>query len=200
MTVGFRTGIDIVLRTIGFGAMGEDVTPVSAATPLPVSAVSGAGVVTCLTSITRPGDTTAYAANDCYSDSTSAPTTGGFTLSNVVRTAGKSAILTDLLVVNSNPAATPMQGEVWIFDTAVTNVNDNAAFAISDAESLTLVAKVPFAMVTGANNNHAHVQNINAAIATLGSTNLRFLVKVLAAYTPANAEILSVRAKFLPVD
>jgi hypothetical protein len=177
---------------------GAAAVPVSASNPLPVG--SPGGVLTVLTSITRPADTNVYAANDAYSDSTSAPTAGGFTLAGVARAAGKSAILTDLVVVNSNPAATPLQGELWIFDVAVTNVNDNAAFAISDAEALTLVAKVPFTMVQGVNNNHVHLQNLGIGVTTSGSANLRFLVKVLNAYTPASAEVLSFRAKFLPVD
>jgi hypothetical protein len=158
------------------------------------------GILTCTTSITRPSDTTAYAALDAYSDSTSAPTSGGFTFTSAARASGKSVILTDLVVTNSNAAATPLQATLFLFDTAITNINDNAAFTISDSEILTLVAKIPFTMGTGAANNHVHLQNLNIGITTVGSANLRFAIRVENVYTPASAEVLTLRAKFLPVD
>lgn len=156
--------------------------------------------VTCSTDITRPADTTAYAANDALSDSTSAPTSGGFTLTGAARVSGGSGIITDVIVASSNNAATVLQGEVWIFDTSVTNVNDNAAFAISDAEVKTLVAKVPFVMVQDTNNSAVHVQNLSIGFTCSGSANLRFLIKVKNAYTPASAEVITVRAKIIQVN
>ncbi|MER9665564.1 hypothetical protein [Mesorhizobium sp. M0203] len=158
------------------------------------------GIVTCSVDITRPADTTAYAIGDALSDSTSAPTAGGFTFANAVRASGKSCILSDIIITSSNPAATALQGEIYIFDTAVTAVNDNAAFGVSDAEIKTLVAKVPFAMGVGANNNHVNVQNLGIGLTAVGSRDFRFLIKVTSAYTPASAEVLTFRAKFAPVD
>ncbi|MER9883092.1 hypothetical protein [Mesorhizobium sp. M0118] len=158
------------------------------------------GIVTVTVDVTRPADTTAYAVNDAISDSTSAPTVGGFTFANAVRASGKTAILTDLIITSSNPAATALQGEVYIFDTAFTAINDNAAFGVSDAEIKTLVAKIPFAMAVGTNNNHVHVQNLGIALTAVGGRDFRFGVKVLNAYVPANAEVITFRAKFAPVD
>src|SRR5262245_45424593 len=80
--------------------------------------------VTCTTDVTRPADTTAYAANDALSDSTSAPTSGGFTFSSAARASGGSGIITDAIIGTSNDAGTLLQGEIWIFDTSVTNIND----------------------------------------------------------------------------
>lgn len=158
------------------------------------------GILTCTASITRPADTNAYTAGDALSNSTSAPTAGGGTFTSAARASGKSVILTDLLVVSSAAAVTPMQGILHIFDTAPTAINDNAAFSVSDAQMLTCVARVPFTLVTRGANSGAHVQNINAGILTVGSANLRFLVEVTNAYTPESGETLSFRAKFLPVD
>ncbi|MER8941367.1 hypothetical protein NKH82_17930 [Mesorhizobium sp. M0915] len=158
------------------------------------------GIVTVSVDITRPADTTTYAINDALSDSTSAPTVGGFTFANAVRAAGKTAFLTDLIVTSSNPAATALQGEIYIFDTAFTAINDNAAFGVSDAEIKTLVAKIPFAMAVGTNNNHVHVQNLGIALTAIGGRDFRFGIKVLNAYVPANAEVITFRAKFAPVD
>lgn len=158
------------------------------------------GIVTCSVDITRPADTTAYAVGDALSDSTSAPTVGGFTFANAVRASGKSCILSDIIITSSSSAATALQGEIYIFDTAVTAVNDNAAFGVTDAEIKTLVAKVPFIMAVGANNNHVHLQNLGIGLTAVGGRDFRFLVKVLNIYTPISGEVLTFRAKFAPVD
>lgn len=156
--------------------------------------------VTLQTDITRPADTTAYAVNDALSDSTSAPTSGGFTLSGAARKSGGSILITDVMVNSSNDPATPLQGEIWIFNTSVTNINDNAAFAVSDSEIKTCVAKIPFALEDAGNNGFYHAQNLSILATCVGSANLRFLVRVKNAYTPANAEVITVTVKGIQVD
>jgi len=155
--------------------------------------------VTVSTDITRPADTTAYAANDALSDSTSAPTSGGFTFTSAARASGGSGIITDAIITSSADAATLLQGEIWIFDTAVTNINDNAAFAVTDTEIKTLVGKIPFTLEDAGNNGSAHVQNLSIGFTAVGSANLRYLVKVKNAYTPESAEVLTVRLKIIQV-
>lgn len=157
------------------------------------------GIITSSVDITRPADTTAYVAGDAWSDSTSAPTAGGFTLTGAVRASGKSALLTDVLITSSNNIG-GLQGQLYLFDAAVTNINDNAAFAVSDAEIKTLVAKIPFTLEGGGNNSHVHIQGLAVGITTVGSANLRFLIKVTGGYNPISAEVLTVRAKFAPVN
>lgn len=152
------------------------------------------------TDITRPADTTAYAANDALSNSTSAPTSGGFTLSSICRKSGGSVLITDVIVTTSNDAATLLQGEVWIFNQSVTNINDNTAFAVSDSEIKTCVAKVPFALEDAGNNGFYHSQNLSILVTASGSADLRFLVRVKNAYTPANAEVITVIVKGIQVD
>lgn len=156
--------------------------------------------VTLSTDITRPSDTTAYAVNDALSNSTSAPTSGGFTLTGAARVSGGSGLITDMIITSSNNAATTLQGEIWIFDTSVTNINDNAAFAISDAEVKTCVAKVPFVLVADTNNSLTHIQNLGIGFTCVGSADLRYLVKVKNVYTPASAEVITVRAKIMHVN
>lgn len=159
---------------------------------------------TCKVSITRPSDTTPYAANDCWSDSTSAPTSGGFTLTGAARISGGSGIITDMLVVSSIDPATLLQGEIWLADSAVTNVNDNSAFAMSDSDLLLLAGIVPFTLAStiagSGTNSFAHLQGLNIGFTCIGSANLRFLVKVKNAYTPASAEVLSVCAKIVQTN
>lgn len=160
----------------------------------PLVAGALAGLVECSVDITRPNDTTTYAVGDAWADTT--PAVGGQTFSSVVRASGKSCLLTDLLIASSNPAATPLVGEIWIFNASVTAVADNAALAVSDAGIKTLRAIVPFSMVVGVNNNSVHVRNLNIALLTSGSADLRFLVKVNNAYVPVANEVLTVIAKF----
>jgi len=150
--------------------------------------------------ITRPADATAYAANDALSNSTTAPTSGGFTLTGIARKSGGSVLITDVWVTNSNPAATPLQGEVFLFSQSVTNINDNAAWAVSDAEIKTCVGRVGFALETGGNNGFYHAQNLNILATCVGSADLRFLVRVKNAYTPTASEVLTVVVKAIQLD
>ncbi len=156
--------------------------------------------VTVQTDVTRPADTTAYAAGDALSDSTSAPTSGGFTLSNAARKSGGSGIITDMLIASSNDPATRLAGEIFLFNQSVTNVNDNAAFAVSDTEIKTCVGVVPFALFDAGNNGLAHVTGLNILFTCSGTANLRFLVRVRNAYTPASSEVITVTAKILQID
>ncbi len=155
--------------------------------------VSGVGSIrTISATVTRPADATPYAANDALADSASAPTTGGFTLSNMARISGGSGKITD--AVFSMSAGTALRGEIWLFDQAVTAINDNGAFTVSDADILNLVGIIPFDCtdVTAA-NAVSYVTGLNIGFACVGTANLRFLVKVMDAVTPASAEVLGVR-------
>lgn len=156
--------------------------------------------VTVQTDVTRPADTTAYAASDAISDSTSAPTSGGFTLSNAARKSGGSGIITDVLVASSNDPATRLSGEIFLFNQAVTNINDNAAFAVSDTEIKTCVGIIPFSLFDAGNNGLAHITGLSILFTCSGSANLRFLLRARNAYTPASAEVITITAKILQID
>lgn len=152
------------------------------------------------TDVTRPADTTAYAVNDALSDSTSAPTTGGFTFTSAARISGGSGIITDAFFVTSNDPGTTLQGELMLFNQAVTNINDNAAFAITDAEAKTLIGIIPFTLEDIGNNGYYHARNLNIGFTCVGTANLRFLVRVKNAYTPASAEVFTFALKVIRVD
>lgn len=156
--------------------------------------------VTVQTDVTRPADTNVYAAGDCISDSTSAPTSGGFTLTSVARKSGGSLIITDVKICSSNDPATRLAGEVFIFNQAVTNVNDNAAFVVSDTEIKTCVAVIPFGLFDAGNNGFAHVSGLSILCTCVGTANLRFLLRARNAYTPASAEVITVTISALQVD
>jgi hypothetical protein len=210
----FDTDKQAQVIKIGLGGDGE--TPVlvdsgqqTAANSLPVIPASdwalpaGSNVigqvfgaqVTASTDVTRPADTAAYAVADAIANSTSSPTSGGFTLSGMARQSGGSGILTDLLVISSAAPGTPLQLEVWIFDQAVTAINDNAAFSVSDSDIKNLVAIVPLSLRTIGANSQAHAQNLSIGYTCVGSANLRYLLQARNAYTPASGEVITVRAK-----
>lgn len=170
----------------------------AAATPAGTNALGFITIpATISTTVTRPSDTNAYAANDCWSTSTSAPTVGGSTLTGMGRASGGSGRINDAVITSSADPATLLQGEIWIFDTSVTEVNDNAAFALSDADVLKLVLVLPFTLastVAGSGTNSAAIiSNINKTYSCVSSANLRFLIKVKNAYTPISGEVLQVR-------
>lgn len=153
-----------------------------------------ASVLDCSTTVTRPADTNAYTANDAFSNSTSAPTAGGFTFTSAAAASGGGGMITDAVIVAS--AGTLYQGEIWVCDSAVTAINDNAAFAVSDGDMLLVLGKIPFTLaVEAVNNSSAHVSGLNIGYHCVGTANLRFLVKILNAPTPGNAETLTVRIK-----
>lgn len=156
--------------------------------------------VTVSTDVTRPADTAVYAANDALSNSTTAPTSGGFTLSGICRKSGGSVLITDVIVTSSADPATPLQGEVFLFSQAVTNINDNAAFAVSDAEIKTCVGRISFALEDVGNNDFFHAQNLNILATAVGSADLRFLIRVRNAYTPASAEVITVIVKGIQLN
>jgi hypothetical protein len=62
---------------------------------LALEAIPGLGV------LPRPADTNVYTANDALADSTSAPTSGGFTFTNAGGITGGSGVITDLYVQSS---------------------------------------------------------------------------------------------------
>lgn len=150
--------------------------------------------------VTRPADTTTYAVNDALSDSTSAPTSGGFTISNAARSSGGSGMIVDAIITSSNDPATTLQGEIFIFDQATTNVNDNSAFAVSDTEIKNLVGVIPFTLEDVGNNDMYHARNLNIPFTCSGSANLRFLVRVKNGYVPASAEVITFRFKIARYD
>lgn len=180
---------------IQLGADGVSDGDVASGNPIPVRGY----FVTVSGLVTRPADTTAYTAGDAISDSTSSPTTGGFALSGAARVASGSGVITDAVITTSADAATLLQGEVWLFNQAVTNVNDNAAFAVSDAEIQTCVGKIPFLFEDAGNNGFFHAQNLQIGFTLLSGQAIRFLLKAKNNYTPVASEQFSVMLKIAQI-
>lgn len=152
-------------------------------------------VISATVIVTRPANTTAYTAGDNWSSSTSAPATIDF--ANVVNAAGNSMLITDLVVVDLANQTVLLQGELWLFNAAPTQVNDNSAFTLSNADIEKAIGIIPFTMgdtgssAAGASGNTInHVQNLSIGYTSILDANLYAMVKVLNAYTPVSAESL----------
>ena len=156
-------------------------------------------------SITRPADTTAYTANDAFANSTSAPEPGGFQFTVLPArypTAYELADHTNGFIIRSGivvaSAVTAYSGEMWLFGQSVTAINDNAAFTITDAEALTVLGVIPFnTSITTSANAISYVTAIDIPF-TCRPADLRFLVRISNAPTPASAEVLSFRLQYEP--
>ena len=113
--------------------------------------------VTVSVDITRPADTTLYTANDAWAATT--PAVGGSTFANAVRASGGSGMITDAIFATAADAATLLSGELWLFDSAITAVSDNAAFVVSDTEIKAYIGKIGFQMEDAGNNGACMVPN-----------------------------------------
>jgi hypothetical protein len=140
---------------------------------------------------TRPANTTAYTAGDALSDSASAPTVLTFT------SIPFDSILNEVLVTSSVKGGTLPQFKLWLFDTAPTPVNDNAALALTDAENDTVVAVIALgeSSQSSAVNNARLEATAQQRIIRAKTTVLYGLIEVTNAYTPASEEVIKVTIK-----
>ena len=141
---------------------------------------------------TRPSDTTAYAAGDAVTNSTSAPV--AITFSNCARTSGGTGFITGITMIDSANQATAGSFELWIFTASPTPDNDNAVFTPTDAECETLVGIYPLTTsyvgdaTSGANGNRVYESDTKVRHFTCATTDLYGLCVVRNAYTPVSAE------------
>lgn len=146
-------------------------------------------VVNANSTITRPADTTAYAAGDTMSDATG---NAHLTFSGLPIKTGEGAMIEAAVFIDSVLAATPPDVELWLFSADIATIADNAAFAPTDAELLTLVGIITFATASFKKGtvNMACVQN-NLGLSFKADTLYGALV-VRNAYTPASGEVFKV--------
>jgi len=148
---------------------------------------------------TRPADTTTYAAGDVISESTSAGTVWTFPFS---RTNGLGGILQDSALINSTAQTLKMDADLYLFDTTIaSNLNDNAAFAPSDAEMKTLLTVITFlggAGKVGSGNFSNEVTGLARVMQCASAQSSIFGVLVARnAYVPTSAEDVTIRLKII---
>ena len=155
--------------------------------------------------LTRPANTTAYASGDVISDATG---DAHFTFGSASDDGSKmvsrpdvgTITLNSVLLHSSANQATKLQAELWLFWADIANVADNAAFAPTDAEMLTLVTIVQIPQSawfvgnagSGANGNAVCViSNIDTPIKTSGNGRLYGQLVVRNAYTPVSDQVFT---------
>jgi hypothetical protein len=146
-------------------------------------------------SYTRPADTTAYGAGDVVANSTSAATV--LTFSNIARGPGLGGVIQHALLIDSAAQSTKPDLELWLFDTAPTMQNDNAAWNPSDAELEALIGRIDFALgsfKTAGANGATQAANISVPFQCTAAVQAIYGVLVVRnAYTPVSAEKFTIR-------
>lgn len=150
-------------------------------------------------SYTRPADTTTYAAGDVVAESTTAATILTFT--SMAAANGGGGVINAAVLVDSLAQTLKPQFELWLFDTAPTMQNDNAAWAPSAAQLEKLVGVIVFNAgafrVAGANGAiHTDAIGLPYACDAAGTTLYGVLV-ARNAYVPGNAEKFTVRLYYM---
>lgn len=146
---------------------------------------------------TRPNDTTTYAAGDVISESTSAGTVWTFPWARAV---GLGGILQDAILIDSVSATLKLDADLYLFDTAPTsNLNDNAAFAATDAEMKALLTILSFVGTTakvGGANCSIELAAISRSLACAAAASSLYGVLVARnAYVPTANEELTLRLR-----
>lgn len=142
------------------------------------------------TTLTRPGDTTAYAINDSVNSSTSSPT--ALTFTSAVRTATGTGYITKARLVTSQSTCVAAF-RLWLFSAStMTKTNDNTLFNVVYADNAIRLGYLDFpacATETGASVDcaFAMLDNIRYAVTGSGSA-LYGLLETKTAFTPANAQ------------
>lgn len=147
-------------------------------------------IVTRASSITRPNNTTTYAADETWGGVGAEVDSAWFE-----QAAGPdgSGMILDAVIGTS--IASSLQGEVWLFDGPVVQSADNAAWVMTDAEALKLVGVIPFTCAAQPSNQVVHVTAINLPFNLPAGRNLYYTVKVKNAYVPTALEVLNIRLK-----
>ena len=155
-------------------------------------------------SVTRPNDTTPYAAGEVVNSTVASV----LTFNGATRGKLGSTILMSATVVDSaNVAALKPDLQLWLFDTTVTADADNAVFTPTDAELATLLHIISFPVASfvvadatsGANGNCVcNAQNLWLPINTVKDDNAIYGVLVVRnAYVPIAQEVFTLRLGFV---
>lgn len=154
-----------------------------------IGAVSGQGTVVAVT-LTRPADTTAYAALDTIADSTSAPTIISF--ANVARVnAGTGYIVKARL--ETNQSTNVARFRLHLYHTTPTAINDNAACTVLWANRANKIGFIDFdpAITEGTGSDVAITLNASARLkftCATGSKTIYGILQTRDAFTPVSAQ------------
>lgn len=154
-------------------------------------------------SVTRPANATTYTAGDVIGTAVTAT----LTIPNASFGEFDAGIIQQAIISSSAYVAAVPDLELWLFDSVVTDIADNAAFTPTDAELATLVGIVQFESANwkvanataGANGNMCCVAgNVSVPFNTKKGVSQLFGVLVVRnAYVPVSAEVFTLRLQIL---
>lgn len=144
-------------------------------------------------SFTRPADTTAYAANDEVSNSTTQASAEALNFANVAKGPTGSGYVVGGKLVTSGDTVASGSFRLWLFTAAPTMVGDNAPYGLLNSEREEIVGYLDFTLETEDTTagdtavafNHASRIPFQCA---LGDADLYGVLVAEAAYTPGNAQ------------
>jgi hypothetical protein len=151
-----------------------------------------------LVSFTRPANTDTYAAGDVVCNAATLVFPHGAKFG--------STVLNHAIITTSANVATKPDLELWLFSATVAAVADNAAFAPTDAEMLTLLGVIEFptadfrAGLSGsgsAGNAVCEASGLGLPITSLTDSAIYGQLVVRNAYAPISAEAFQIRLSFL---
>jgi hypothetical protein len=149
---------------------------------------------------TRPNNTTTYAVSDVYSEDATTGTI--WTFSNAARANGLGGIIQSAVLIHSVAQTLKIDAELWLFDTTIASGNqDNAAWALTDAEAKTLIGVIPFSAGSfKVGNGNGIIMSDSLALpfqCAAGTTSIFGQVILRNAYVPVALEELTFRLRIL---
>jgi hypothetical protein len=170
------------LKTSGVGSDGDPHIPTHK-----VQQDSTAVTVT----LTRPADTTAYAAGDAITDSTSSPNDIEFDFSGI---AANGDMLEITKVVIADSGITSESLSLRLFDAAVTATNDNSAFSVSDSDNNNSVSLITLISKDRAGASTLYDSGAISEFVKLDAADdtLYGLLRTISAFTPISAETFQI--------
>ena len=143
------------------------------------------------TTVTRPADTTAYASGDLIANSTTAGSVVPISFANVQRNAGGISRVRRVRISKTGTGVTNCTIRVHLFAGTAPTVSsgDNAAMVIASGAANYLGSAD---VVVGQTFSDGAAGQLAADILTTSNT-LYGLLEARGAYTPASAEVLTVR-------
>lgn len=171
------------------GTAATDVITVQGIASAVPQSVSGQ-MVSIATEVTRPADTTAYAALDVVSDSTSAPTVITFT--NVARVNNGNGYVVKARLMSDQTTLTSRL-RLHLFHTAPTAINDNSPYTLLYANRANRIGYCDFPAVategTGSTAASANIADLRIAfVCAAADRNIYAFLETRDAFTPASGQ------------
>lgn len=195
--------VDIQGATLSLDAAGVEIANDSG-NPIPVSDNAGSLTVDTVAygpssvSITRPADTTAYAAGDVVSNSTSAPTVLEF--ASIGPSGGRVVLQSASLRIDVAAVPSGMSSfRLHLYTSSPTAINDNAAFNLPSADRAKYAGYIEFSTPQGLGDTlWSQVEYIGRQIKLdTASTSLYGILETRGAFTPSSAAVKTIKISAL---